>query len=516
MVFRDFSDEAFESMKQSYHSFFGLRYSAIDFREKGYYYAFCHNGGVDAVDSAQRLKDDHDQCIAELQRVFQSVKDYDAQSHSRIAPVKEQLSAFRQMVCSLRDIINPYPESGQCALALPPVELAQRLGVNDEILVQIVTRRFMTLDENGNPVYNWDEIERVLNKPIEEINLLEYYVLASLIPNMNTEDMERLVQRLAEHRWDNRGEWSNNGELQDMVGEAAVYDYTNWVFDGTKLGLLLYYLGSFMMGQGQEGFPPVVVDDLSNLAANYAVLSSLSLLSGLMSGSDSEGYPPFSIATNPETGDYSLWFEYNDRLDCSIHSGEPAPIKIGHINLVLPQPAGNAAEDFNNFWNNRQADELGHKPSDDIPNLVLEGLGYIPLLPLNIINSIVGIGLSTEESVRLTQFSQSLSVALNDSSVMNKVYQPFDCTVALANFGDSMIVIPVPTQRTQETINGLNNVLVANNSEHLISDAGLGVWPITFEALIGNPEGAKELMSAIAAQTDASGNNLGLYDQIFD
>lgn len=185
--------------------------------------------------------------------------------------------------------------------------------------------------------------------------------------------------------------------------------------------------------------------------------------------------------------------------------------KPGYIGLVLPQPAGNAEGEFGEFWDRRQAEELGFG-FDDALSTVLDGLSYVPVvgLPFSIINS----GLSAVDGTSLAQFSRSLSGAIGNMSLMGQVYQPFDCTIALAYAGDQVIAIPVPTRETQVTIDGLNNALAANGREGLLGESGLGSWPLTYETLIGNPEEAKKLTERLYAEEDPAGNRL--YGQIFN
>ena len=154
-MLRDFSDSALNEIKSRYNnSIMQVRFNPMALMALNDAYAFRYDGYAAADDERIKKAEYYDGITASLDSIFKKVRDYDIQAKAFCAADVERCEQLSSVVRSLRDIINPYPQSGVCSLTLPAAELAQKLAANDNALMQIVVSRMMTLDDNGNPVYD--------------------------------------------------------------------------------------------------------------------------------------------------------------------------------------------------------------------------------------------------------------------------------------------------------------------------------------------------------------------------
>jgi hypothetical protein len=96
-------------------------------------------------------------------------------------------------------------------------------------LLDVQTKRLMTVDADGKVTVNWEETEKVLKKDAGDITEIEYMILSQMYLGMEDEDLEQFFLLLMENRTETptHCEWSVNQEKMDHIssyldGYAAV------------------------------------------------------------------------------------------------------------------------------------------------------------------------------------------------------------------------------------------------------------------------------------------------------
>jgi hypothetical protein len=392
-------------------------------------------------------------------------------------------------------------------LTLPAAELAQRLGASLEALADISLRRFRTLDEDGNPVYDWDEIERVGQLPADEITPLEYYALAYLYSQMGEEDMARFVQRLAVPN------------AMNNVDNGEEHQCNSWTFDEAKITFLKAALARVYADSGQS--------PTNGSYAHLSVLATLPYLgrfyisngnvshmigdSGCINDEFGKEYPSISISICPDGSviiDYPISVWERDgyaHLDRSIERQA--------LTLSAPQDAGLAVGDLVDFLNGSLKDQFGIDALAE--DVTMEVLGNIPGVGMGM--SIISLGAAISDYYQGQEFLGQHTATNETIKDLAGVFGKFDYEAVIVPYAEGKLtVFYYPGDDTDAKISEFNSLL--DSVPGLIADAGRDMrlgenvgevlehlknaerlkreigFPITEQDIQNNPDKIRELL----------------------
>ena len=191
---------------------------------------------------AENIRSYHQQIIdkkntgkSQLNKIFLDVYAVEADYTAKFEEINLRAANLKKAFANLAEILNPAPaDGGDCILARSPKEFTFFMNKSTSIVYNAVMYKVASFDENGSASYNWQEIDRILSKEAGDITEMEYYVLASLYAVMDTEDVEKFIQALAD-------------KTEDCTGSFLITDsssHTKWEYKQTKLDGLQKYLSA--------------------------------------------------------------------------------------------------------------------------------------------------------------------------------------------------------------------------------------------------------------------------------
>ena len=508
-MLRDFSNSALSEIKGRYNkSIMKVQFSPAALMAANDAYAFRYDGYAAADQERSKKAEYYDGITASLDSIFKKVRDYDIQAKAFCSADVERCDQLNSVVCSLRDIIDPYPQSGVCPLTLPGKDIERVLTANNGTLLELTQRRFGIYDEYGRLVgYDWDEIERVLQRELGKITSMEYYALADFFSRMCEEDMEKFLQRLAEP-----------GEPYSSASSNE--SRPTWTFNKTKADRLATCLAASFANQGRSFDNDsltrlAILQALPGLGMNPSDLAESAGLHGLTAGSDAE-YPPIDITFSPDSrGGAIIEYTVIGAMN-STTGGIDYPPTGAKCVLLPPVSAANSVLYWNQFLDERQRELFG-VGSDDVLGMSADILA-IPLAfvegavwPIDVAMSVGGIVLSISEIYDNQVASTQLTEALAHSTLLAQLYGPFGCQVIIASTIESSAehqAFVYPGEHTQGRIDSLNAAL-SSVPEAVKLTAGLG-YPVTYESIVRNPLVASQFM------IDLDNEHPGLYGQVFN
>ncbi|MDO5603205.1 MAG: hypothetical protein Q4G07_10615, partial [Oscillospiraceae bacterium] len=191
---------------------------------------------------AENIRSYHQQIIdkkntgkSQLNKIFLDVYAVEADYTAKFEEINLRAANLKKAFANLAEILNPAPaDGGDCILARSPKEFTFFMNQSTSIVYNAVMDKVASFDKNGNASYNWQEIDRILSKEAGDITEMEYYVLASLYAVMDTEDVEKFIQTLAD-------------KTEDCAGSFLITDsssHTKWEYKQAKLNGLQKYLSA--------------------------------------------------------------------------------------------------------------------------------------------------------------------------------------------------------------------------------------------------------------------------------
>jgi hypothetical protein len=468
------------------------------------YYGICHSGDYDPVESKRKRQEIYDAAVAELEAVFRSVQGYDSQTRPGLASATGQLGAFRQLVRSLRDTIDPYPESGSCALTLPAAELAQRLGTSDDALVDIPLRRFRTLDEDGNPVYDWEEIERVGGRGADDISAAEYLALAHLFAEMGEDDLTRLLRALP----DRGGDWPVNSNTFTTDSGSTVWTFDEEKSDRLRAALYAYYS---KQGTAYDRDPLTRLSLLGVLPTlGGAVDPTTGLIGNGIAGPVGAGYPPITVRIG---SDGELVLDYY--LLASVAAGGTSSYVRESVQTRLKP-----AIDANNGTSILRGFAQGSRSSGDFSaeielgeSIAIDIYGFVP--GAGEASGIVSIFKSISDYIQGKREDEenrsSADTNLNNTVYLANVQSRFGFEVVIGSTprtSDCPTVYIYEGAETSRILNDVNEALAGlpeNERDSLVGKLG---YPITADAIINKPEEANAFVDGYLIDSNSDGSSL--------
>ena len=185
--------------------------------------------GIEAVPCYyQDLMDFHKMSKNQLENIFENVYKIEAEFNQQLLPLLEQATNLRKAMKNLADMMDPNPSGGRVgAMGLSHAEFLERMNENavmDGLYAAIIERIFTEVD--GQKVYNWDEIDAILNQRAKDITEMEYKILATIYAQMGIEDTEKFLQALAD----------KVGDIDTgMFSSQTPRQYTEWTYDSDKV-----------------------------------------------------------------------------------------------------------------------------------------------------------------------------------------------------------------------------------------------------------------------------------------
>jgi hypothetical protein len=493
MATRDFSDTAMDGIIADYYSsIMNSQFDAEALDDFYEYYGFHYNGSSESAEAFKQKQEYYEGMVAALQGIFRDARQYDTDAAPSFQPLQENIESVSSIMASLRGSIGRgSPQGG--LWRIPTEEFAAALAANSDALSAAVRNRFAMLDESGNLVYDWDEIERVLDKPSDEITPLEYYILSYLYSQMGEEDMERFLQRLAEPGGGFRGNQ---------------FDYTSptnptWGFDPAKVGELSKYLVLSYVARGLD----VDADTLTRLS----ILGALPGLGGQqgpglptfgITGDVGAAYPPIDVTLNPD-GSAAINYMFVGSVNTVSGAGFSHFAQPGSITLRVPEGESlNAHGKWIDMLRARQ-DEHDRLNAADAANIAIiaagAGLSFLSIPQpfggiVGVSLALVSIGLVLNELYENYLFNNEINDDYDDAELLADVGTRFGCGAVITTTTESATsygVVLLPGSSTYDTINRIN--------EAIASDPGItGVlgYPLELGAIAEHPEEASDFLDA--------------------
>ena len=190
--------------------------------------------GDDIARFHQEIVDKEDTTAEEVNRIFDAVYGVDAYYAPRFDALLAKIQGLADAFNSIAGALDASPPDGLGPYLLRSrEEMSARLAEGLGPLMKSVLDAMVGYDSEGGPVYDWDEIQRVLDKDASDITGIEYYALSSLYLQMGVEDMQEFLSLLA----DKAGEESWN-----PLVNAHPADYSTWRYDPDKIAGLQAYI----------------------------------------------------------------------------------------------------------------------------------------------------------------------------------------------------------------------------------------------------------------------------------
>lgn len=186
----------------------------------------------------QKLIDKNDMAEDTITALFDAVYDIDMNGGTILADLLESLEAYCTSIKNLTELISIGEKGVEASkILLTPTEFQQLSADTDKALVEYYMNKFTSTNDDGSISYQWEEIDKVLNKNAENISEMEYFLLANIYATMDTEELAMFLQALADKVEDIKDPLS--GTLFVSVKPAK---YTTWEYDVQKLNHLQLYL----------------------------------------------------------------------------------------------------------------------------------------------------------------------------------------------------------------------------------------------------------------------------------
>jgi hypothetical protein len=221
------------------------------------FYDFVTNAGINVdyesykgqVDNYYHaVVDKNNMTLEGLDRIFQQVASEESTFMSALASIEEQanlLAKTMEEMASLFDV-NSIDGSG-FALARPHDDFRALLDGITAPYYSDLMGRLVSYDADGNPVYDWDEIDAILNKAPEDITEFEYLALASLYVTMDTANTEMFLRVLADKTED-------CSPFYPPPTTGFPSKYTTWEYNQDKIDGLQRYILSFIENESRCQF----------------------------------------------------------------------------------------------------------------------------------------------------------------------------------------------------------------------------------------------------------------------
>lgn len=503
----------------------------------------------DIVEFQAAIVDKKDTTIEKLNSIFDAVYSVESTYSTRFRNHKDMLPDIAKAFANIAEILNPTPaDGGSFQLLRTSSELTSALNQSTQhILAGILDGMIKGYSEDGTPIYNWDEIARVLDKDASDITGFEYYVLASLFAQMDTPDMELFLSHLADHVADEKGAWH--------IPQHPT-EYSKWEYSEDKVRNIQAYLDAsansmFVQNQYldsldndalltllQEKYPErdfsqvdvgkykeELMRELVNNAADLSQRSALlSVMANLDSFADRES--PFGTYTfefpglnglpgadgpkislvKDENSSYSLTFHNSVSLTTGennfIHNMNVNVIEIsrtvtgkGAVRLANQNTTQYFEGLFNYSIGNGIVEEGVSLVGDQISGKVLETLGesifkqgskLIGLIP--IVGDIASAGIDilndyNENQKNITESTRILGV-LGDAEICN--WFNLHANFVYPGDPDKTLTIISPGATTNSILERFNEA-IANHNIDLSANSSFD-YPITYQDILNNSE----------------------------
>lgn len=197
-IVRDFTDNAKEKLK-GYVQNQGLLGWGTDWVSDLFISDKISDYGNNIDNYHKSIIDKKNVASEQIDSIFNNVYSAETDYSGQFSNLSAQFEAMKTMISNLAEIFNPTPvDGGDYWLTRPPEVFAEHITlVNKELYNQISSQLY---DEKKKPPYNWDEIERILNKNADDITETEYQVIVDIYLKMDDEEIEKFYNICLKNR----------------------------------------------------------------------------------------------------------------------------------------------------------------------------------------------------------------------------------------------------------------------------------------------------------------------------
>ena len=440
------------------------------------------------------VSDRNDEARTVVERVFANVYALEGSLAGKLRTQLDLAMGLHSAYRSLAEVTNPLPaDGGLPMLDRPADELSQALGLSVEQLLNATIGRFVTYDESGNPIYAWDEIDRILDKGFDDWDAVKVLALAYIYLGMGIPDTEHFMQSLA-----------------DYIGDEETYGlkYSLWEYDPNKVNALLNCMSLFdydpVMYERQFAFLYLLFDLATRPGGTERVYgNTIEVESGNLIGQPGGYGPDLDLKLRIRPGDagvnkvdYELTF-YNTiykRDEEYRHS-----VERNANTIYIGSPEFDSYIGYASALYNKEYIEVNFSPSDlsfsFLSEFILnELLGFISPETAVVVNFIKGATNALEEYNKEIKIYNDVS-AENDNLIISNM---------LSAYGYHVVIIYDPATATQqfiafETDMSVQNLEKLNNYIEETSNKlpSWAVIPVTDDDLVRNAQDALDILRVL-------------------
>ena len=399
-------------------------------------------------------------------------------------------------------------------------------------LAKSYIERILTVNADGTITAKWDEVEKVLNKPAEEITQEEYEALALLYLNIDETELSHFLGLCMDRTSDVDIPWYKE-MIQMGTNFSGGENFSEWTVNTEKLDKLIEQVsiasdGTLAMLQvidkkKQEEEYRVLLDQRNIIIQRMTLLEVVGEV-GTFRGEYQAEHPTIRIKKNEDeslTMSFCQFRNIGSEVSPTMSNLGTSTVTISKTKngVVIDREAlGNAELSFQGYFGGTSlanetytfvADEITgemiSQGAEGLGNYVAEKtgkealknvIGYVPIA-----GDIAGFAMDMAESRAETEAATNFITGQFDTLESTKIYNDFDCSVSFVEYDivdNNQVTLYVQTGvDTANAVKRVNEALGTQITEAEVLKNPNGVYNLTEELFEENPENEEKYNYAI-------------------
>lgn len=392
--------------------------------------------------------------------------------------------------------------------------------------------RILTVNVDGTITANWDEVEKVLSKPAEEITQEEYEALALLYLNIDETELSHFLGLCMDRTSDVDIPWYKE-MIQMGSGSFTGEDFSEWTVNTEKLDKLLEQVSIASDGtlamlrvmdreKNEKAYD--MLQDQRNIIIQRMTLLEVVGEIGTFRGEYQAEYPTIRIKKNE---DESLTMSFCQFRNIGSEVS-PTMSNLGTSTVIISktkngevidrEALGNAELSFQGYFGgtslvnetytfvadevtgellSQGAEGLGSYVAEKTGKEALKNvIGYVPIA-----GDIAGFAMDMAESRVEAEAAANFITGQFDTLECTKIYSEFDCCVNFVEYDiadNNQVTLYVQTGvGTANAVKSVNEALGTQITEAEVLNNPNGIYNLTEELFEENPENEDKYNYAI-------------------
>lgn len=399
-------------------------------------------------------------------------------------------------------------------------------------LAKSYIERILTVNADGTITAKWDEVEKVLNKPAEEITQEEYEALALLYLNIDETELSYFLGLCMDRTSDVDIPWYKE-MIQMGTNFSGGEDFSEWTVNTEKLDKLIEQVsiasnGTLAMQRVIDREKDEKVYDMLRDQRNI-IIQRMTLLEvagevGTFRGEYQAEHPTIRIKKNEDeslTMSFCQFRNIGSEVSPTMSNLGTSTVTISKTKngVVIDREAfENAKLSFQGYFGgtslesetytfvadeitgeliSQEAEGLGNYVAEKTGKVALKNvIGYVPIA-----GDIAGFAIDIAESRAEAEAAENFITGQFDTLESSTIYRDFDCCVSFVEYDivdNNQVTLYVQTGvDTANTVKCVNEALGTQITEAEVLKNPNGIYNLTEKLFEENPENEEKYNYAI-------------------